>query len=105
AILALSTRAGQPRRPRGLTVVALLPILTVCRAISCVCRRTPVIRSSGGISLPEVLVPGRERVSFAKLEEVLPLPDLVGVQRTSFDWLLSEGVREVLQEVSPITDF
>jgi DNA-directed RNA polymerase subunit beta len=56
--------------------------------------------------LPEAtLVPGRERVSFAKLEEVLPLPDLVGVQRESFDWLLKEGIKEVLEEISPIEDF
>ena len=55
--------------------------------------------------MPEALVPGRDRVSFAKLEEVLPLPDLVGVQRTSFDWLLREGIKEVLEEISPIEDF
>ena len=47
--------------------------------------------------MPDVLVPGRERFSFSKLEEVLPLPDLVGVQRTSFEWLLNEGLREVLE--------
>jgi len=55
--------------------------------------------------LPEVIVPGRERVSFSKIPEVLPLPDLVGIQRESFDWLLTEGIREVLEEVSPIEDF
>ena len=55
--------------------------------------------------MPDVLVPGRERVSFAKLEEVLPLPDLVGIQRVSFDWLLKEGLKEVLEEISPIEDF
>ncbi len=55
--------------------------------------------------MPDLLVPGRERVSFAKLEEPLPLPDLVGVQRESFDWLLSEGIKEVLEEISPIEDF
>jgi len=56
--------------------------------------------------LPEAaLVPGRDRVSFAKLEEVLPLPDLVGVQRESFDWLLKEGIKDVLEEISPIEDF
>src|SRR5438309_2539697 len=58
-----------------------------------------------GSFLPDVLVPGRERFSFSKLEEVLPLPDLVGVQRTSFEWLLNEGLREVLEEISPIEDF
>src|SRR5207249_9484871 len=42
---------------------------------------------------------------FAKLEEVLPPPDLVGVQRESFDWLLKDGLKEVLEEISPIEDF
>ena len=55
--------------------------------------------------MPESLVPVRDRVSFAKLEEVLPLPDLVGIQRVSFQWLLDEGLKEVLEEVSPIEDF
>jgi DNA-directed RNA polymerase subunit beta len=55
--------------------------------------------------LPDSLVPVRDRVSFAKIEEVLPLPDLVGIQRESFDWLLNEGLKEVLEEVSPIEDF
>jgi DNA-directed RNA polymerase subunit beta len=50
-------------------------------------------------------VPVRDRVSFSKLDEVLPLPDLVGIQRESFQWLLDEGLREVLEEVSPIEDF
>jgi DNA-directed RNA polymerase subunit beta len=59
----------------------------------------------GGYFLPDSLVPVRDRVSFAKIEEVLPLPDLVGIQRESFDWLLNEGLREVLEEVSPIEDF
>jgi DNA-directed RNA polymerase beta subunit len=55
--------------------------------------------------LPDQLVPVRDRVSFSKLDEVLPLPDLVGIQRESFDWLLNEGLKEVLEEVSPIEDF
>jgi DNA-directed RNA polymerase subunit beta len=55
--------------------------------------------------LPEVLVPGRERVSFSRIPEVLPLPDLIGIQRQSFDWLLRDGLAEVLAEVSPIEDF
>ena len=55
--------------------------------------------------MPDQLVPVRNRVSFSKLDEVLPLPDLVAIQRESFDWLLNEGIREVLDEVSPIEDF
>jgi DNA-directed RNA polymerase subunit beta len=55
--------------------------------------------------LPDQLVPVRNRVSFAKLDEVLPLPDLVSIQKDSFQWLIDEGIREVLEEVSPIEDF
>jgi DNA-directed RNA polymerase subunit beta len=55
--------------------------------------------------LPDALVPVRDRVSFAKLDEALPLPDLVAIQRSSFDQLLAEGLKEVLEEVSPIEDF
>jgi DNA-directed RNA polymerase subunit beta len=54
--------------------------------------------------LPEAVI-GRERTSFAKLEEVLPPPDLVGIQRHSFDWLLEEGLGEVFREISPIEDY
>ncbi|MEX0833631.1 MAG: DNA-directed RNA polymerase subunit beta [Actinomycetota bacterium] len=55
--------------------------------------------------MPDVFVPARERISFGKLEEVLTLPDLIDVQRASFEWLLKDGLREVLEEVSPIEDF
>ena len=55
--------------------------------------------------MPDQLVPVRHRVSFAKLEEVLDLPDLVAIQKESFDQLLNEGIKEVLDEVSPIEDF
>ena len=47
----------------------------------------------------------RERLSFAKLREVLQLPDLIAVQRESFQWFLDEGVAEVLRDISPIEDF
>ncbi|MEA2555832.1 MAG: DNA-directed polymerase subunit beta, partial [Actinomycetota bacterium] len=55
--------------------------------------------------MPDQHVPVRDRVSFAKLDEVLQLPDLVAIQKESFDWLLQEGLKEVLEEVSPIEDF
>jgi DNA-directed RNA polymerase subunit beta len=54
--------------------------------------------------LPEAVI-DRERLSFSKLEEVLPLPDLVGIQRHSFDWLLEEGLAQVFKEISPIEDY
>jgi DNA-directed RNA polymerase subunit beta len=47
----------------------------------------------------------RHRVSFAKIPEFIDMPDLVEVQRRSFDWFLREGIREVFDEISPIQDF
>jgi len=44
-------------------------------------------------------------MSFSKQEEVAPLPDLVGIQRDSFDWLLDQGLGEVFREISPIEDY
>ena len=46
-----------------------------------------------------------ERVSFSKIEEVLPLPNLLEIQKSSYEWFLKEGLREVLHDVSPISDF
>ncbi len=46
-----------------------------------------------------------ERVSFSKIEEVLPLPNLLEIQKSSYEWFLKEGLNEVLRDVSPITDY
>ena len=50
-------------------------------------------------------IAARERVSFARIPEVHPLPDLVAIQRDSFDWFLGDGLREVFRDISPIEDF
>ena len=44
------------------------------------------------------------RMSFAKIDDILEMPDLVEVQKKSYRWFLEEGLREVLKDVSPITD-
>ncbi len=46
-----------------------------------------------------------ERFSFANLDEVLPLPDLVSIQRDSFQWFLDRGLAEAFADISPIEDF
>ncbi len=46
-----------------------------------------------------------DRVSFAKIPEVLPLPDLLSVQHESFSWFLERGLQEIFAEISPIEDF
>ena len=47
----------------------------------------------------------RERFSFANLDEVLPLPDLIAIQRDSFQWFLDNGLAETFRDISPIEDF
>ena len=45
------------------------------------------------------------RMSFSKIDEVLEMPNLIEVQKKSYEWFMNEGLREVLRDVSPITDF
>ena len=46
-----------------------------------------------------------ERFSFADFDETLPLPDLIAVQRDSFQSFLQHGLAEAFEDISPITDF
>ena len=45
------------------------------------------------------------RMSFSKIEEPLEMPSLIEVQKESFNWFLEKGLMEVLEDVSPITDY
>ena len=47
----------------------------------------------------------RERYSFANLDEPLELPDLIAIQRDSFQWFLEEGLAQTFRDISPIKDF
>ncbi|MDI6690054.1 MAG: DNA-directed RNA polymerase subunit beta [Actinomycetota bacterium] len=47
----------------------------------------------------------RERRSFAKIPEILEVPNLIAIQRESFDWLLQKGLAEAFRDISPIEDF
>ena len=51
------------------------------------------------------LADGAARHSFARIPEVAPIPNLIKVQRDSFDWFLREGLKELFAEISPIQDF
>ncbi|SHF37177.1 DNA-directed RNA polymerase subunit beta [Thermoanaerobacter uzonensis DSM 18761] len=52
-----------------------------------------------------VQVGNKTRMSFAKIDEVLEMPDLIEVQKKSYKWFLEEGLREVFREISPIESF
>ena len=45
------------------------------------------------------------RMSFSRIDEVLDMPNLIEVQKNSYKWFLDEGLKEVFQDVSGITDY
>ena len=46
-----------------------------------------------------------ERMSFSKFPEVLDLPNLLKVQKDSYEWFINEGLGEILEDISPIEDY
>jgi DNA-directed RNA polymerase subunit beta len=49
--------------------------------------------------------PKRERYTFAKIPHVLEVPNLIELQKASFDWFKTEGLAEAFASISPIKDF
>ena len=47
----------------------------------------------------------RKRLTFAKIPEILPVPDLIAIQKESFEWFLEDGIADIFRDVSPIEDF
>lgn len=47
----------------------------------------------------------QQRVSFSKIKEVLDMPNLIDIQRASYDWFLNQGLLETFEDISPIEDF
>ncbi len=47
----------------------------------------------------------RQRRSFARISEVLDLPNLIEIQTASYEWFMEEGLREMFRDISPIQDF
>ncbi len=45
-----------------------------------------------------------ERMSYSRIDEVIEVPNLIEIQKDSYDWFMNEGIYEVFQEISPITD-
>lgn len=47
----------------------------------------------------------RVRYSYAKIKEVLDMPNLIEIQTNSYDWFLRKGLQEIFKDISPIQDF
>ena len=46
-----------------------------------------------------------ERKSYAKYQELLQMPNLLKIQKDSYQWFLDEGLHEVFRDVAAITDY
>ncbi|MBW6468199.1 MAG: DNA-directed RNA polymerase subunit beta [Coriobacteriia bacterium] len=58
-----------------------------------------------GQGSPAVSAGIRQRRTFAKIPEILEVPNLIDIQRESFRWFLTEGLNETFSDMSPIEDF
>ncbi|MBP3435960.1 MAG: DNA-directed RNA polymerase subunit beta, partial [Clostridia bacterium] len=45
------------------------------------------------------------RMSFAKINEVLDMPNLIEIQKNSYQWFLEEGLKDVFNDTTTITDY
>ncbi|MDD2215181.1 MAG: DNA-directed RNA polymerase subunit beta [Eubacteriales bacterium] len=56
--------------------------------------------------MPEpVKIGNKTRMSYSKIHEVVAMPNLIQIQKDSYDWFLEEGLREVFDDISPIRDY
>jgi DNA-directed RNA polymerase subunit beta len=55
--------------------------------------------------LSSTAVAPRARKSFSRLKHVLDLPNLIDIQKASFEWFKNEGLRETIADISPIEDY
>lgn len=47
----------------------------------------------------------QERVNFSKISEILEMPNLIEIQKKSYEWFLNDGIASILHDISPIEDF
>ncbi len=56
--------------------------------------------------MPQLVKVGeRERLSYSRIREVLDVPNLIEIQRKSYEWFLGTGLKEMFEDISPIQDF
>lgn len=53
----------------------------------------------------KVMLGKNERMSFSKINEVINMPNLIEIQKNSYQWFVNEGLKQVFSEMSSITDF
>ena len=56
------------------------------------------------VNVKDVQLGRNTRKSFSKIDEVLEMPNLIEIQKNSYQWFLDEGIKEVFNDISSITD-
>ncbi len=57
------------------------------------------------VNVKPVKVGRKTRMSFAKINEVMQMPNLIEIQKNSYQWFLDTGLREVFKDIDEITDY
>ena len=53
----------------------------------------------------EVQMGKNTRMTFSKINEVIDMPNLIEIQKDSYNWFVTDGLREVFKDMSDITDY
>ena len=74
--------------------------------LTLICREMDISRyENGNLITKDVMMGKTPRKSFAKQEQILELPNMLKIQKDSYEWFLREGLREVFRDVDTITDY
>ena len=57
------------------------------------------------VNIKPVKLGNNTRMSFAKINEVLEMPNLIEIQKNSYKWFLEKGLKEVFNDSTSITDY
>ena len=57
------------------------------------------------VSVKPVKFGKNERMTFSKISEVIDMPNLIEIQKDSYEWFLKQGLKEVFEDMSSITDY
>ena len=57
------------------------------------------------VNVKPVKLGKNERMTFSKINEVIDMPNLIEIQKDSYAWFLDQGLKEVFEDMSSITDY
>ena len=107
--LAIPTRTSVILTQDGGPVKRVLDNLTTGPCVLCttqhlgVCQRKAVMIHMAMVR--DEMFGKTMRKSYAKYKEILEIPNMLKIQKDSYQWFLDEGLREVFRDVGTITDF